>query len=219
MSEKQQQYSSHSRDFLHRARLRLDEKRPESLVYAALELRMGIEARMQQYLEAQEEVSAKKKKGWQIAVMARNIENIFRTGDKIAAFAFDPVDPGEGTHPFTLYYTPVNTTLRKKAEQLGNYLHSAGIVELTNENKWRTFRALLEDIYEELRRANIGTLLGVPLLSPEKKLRLFLELAPGERAEDVMSKLKAGTIGNLHVQYLDVLPEPVLNSNRFRLGK
>ena len=50
-------YRIHSRDYLQRARKRLDSGTPDALFHAAFELRCGIEARMQQYLEAQEHIS------------------------------------------------------------------------------------------------------------------------------------------------------------------
>jgi hypothetical protein len=46
-------YGIHARDYLTRARLRLDEQSPAGLFYAAFELRCGIESRLRQYIEAQ----------------------------------------------------------------------------------------------------------------------------------------------------------------------
>ena len=89
-------YGVSSRSYFRRAEKLLGDSTPESLFYAAFELRCGIEARMQQYLEAQKQISAKKRNGWQIAKLAKNIERIFRTGDKIAKFTF--YEKGKKTH-------------------------------------------------------------------------------------------------------------------------
>ena len=45
----QQEYGFKSRDYLKRAKARLNEDKGESLFYAALELRCGIEARLHEY--------------------------------------------------------------------------------------------------------------------------------------------------------------------------
>ena len=104
-------YDVLSRSYLRRAEKLLSDATPESLFYAAFELRCGIEARMYQYLEVQKQVSAKKKKGWQINKLATNIERIFRTGDKVARFAFRKRGRKK---PFAVfYYTPVNSKLVK----------------------------------------------------------------------------------------------------------
>jgi len=52
-------YKIGTRDFLFRARMRLDENNPESLLYAALELRLGIEARLQTYMDVIEDMPKK----------------------------------------------------------------------------------------------------------------------------------------------------------------
>ena len=52
-----EEYAIGSRDYLARARRRSSEGSAEALFYAALEVRSGVEARMQEYLEAQQHVS------------------------------------------------------------------------------------------------------------------------------------------------------------------
>ncbi len=69
-------YKISSRDYLKRAKKRLDEGSLESLFYASFELRCGVEARMQEYLAAQKDVSKKKKHGWKIPKSAKSLENI-----------------------------------------------------------------------------------------------------------------------------------------------
>src|SRR5436190_2225371 len=59
-------YGIDSVDYLRRARARLDEGTCEGLFYAAFELRSGTEARLQEYLDAREDVAKHKKKGWKI---------------------------------------------------------------------------------------------------------------------------------------------------------
>ena len=77
------EYGLHARDYLARACACLAEGSRAALFYAAFELRCGIEARLQQYLEAQREKTRKIKQGWRIAKLARHVERRFKTGDKV----------------------------------------------------------------------------------------------------------------------------------------
>ena len=77
------EYGLHARDYLARTRACLAKGSPATLFYAAFELRCGIEARLQQYLEAQRENTGKIKQGWRIAKLARHVNRRFKTGDKV----------------------------------------------------------------------------------------------------------------------------------------
>ena len=204
------EYRIHSRDYMRRARERLDEGTPGSIFYAAFELRCGIEARMQQYLEAQNHISNKMKKGWQIAQLAKNIEKAFRTGDKIVEFAIH--DRKTGSLLDVLYYTPVSSKLRKMGEQLGNYLHAMRVYRPNDDMWWQTTRSTLEDVYSELQKANIGTLLGVPLLNRRtKNLNMSVEPAEGEDDQFLLQRIGIpGAERMIRVSYLDELPPSVL---------
>ena len=104
-------YRVSSRDYLARARLCLDGGQISALFYAAFELRCGIEARMQEYLEVQEHISKKKRQGWQVAKLARNIEDAFRLGDKKAILNVRDKQTRELLFEFV--YTPVTTSLTR----------------------------------------------------------------------------------------------------------
>lgn len=203
-------YRISSKAYLQRARQRLDEATLEALFYAGFELRCGIEARLQEYLEEQEHISKKKKKGWKIAELQRNLEEAFDTGDKVIAFIVYNLETRVMIHEF--YYTPVNSKLRKMAEQLGNYMHSMKIYKSSSDIWWSEFRTSLESIYEELRKANIGTMLGIPLLDPEtKQVHFTSEARNGETVQSVLDRF--GGIGNtvgVWVRYLDDIPERLL---------
>jgi hypothetical protein len=201
-------YGAHSRDYLYRARQRLDEQKPEALFYAAFELRCGIEARMEEYLEAQKHISKKKKKGWRIADLSKNIEAVFQSGDNVIAFIVHNETTREILHEF--YYTPVNSGLRKMGEQLGNHLHSMKRYKPEEDQWWSDLRETLEQTYEELRKANIGTMLGAPLLDPKTNtVRFTSEVRNGESAEDILEKLAIGRSVVVQVRYLDDVPAHV----------
>lgn len=154
-------YGIAARDYLKRAQSRLGESALESLFYAAFELRCGIEARMQEYLEVWDHIAKKKKQGWRIAELGQNIEKSFRVGDAVIRWA---VHDGHSSELIAcLYYTPVTKGLRKRGEKIGNYMHSMKRYRATDDNWWMTFREELLQAAAELRTATMGTLLGPPL--------------------------------------------------------
>ena len=196
-------YGIHSRDYLRRARHLLDQHSVQTLFYAAFELRCGIEARMHQYLDAQAAVSKKKKRGWKIAKLAKNLNAAFRTGDKIVEFAIMLDGHSEAT---AFYYTPVRSKLRRMAQRLGDYMHAMQ-GHPTSKGWWEGMRAYLEQVFEELFQANTGTLLGPPLVSSAGKLDFVHELLPDEDAGDTLAALgKPGTEATIRVRYLDDVP-------------
>lgn len=201
--EVQMQYGTHSRDYLARARQRLDEGSLESIFYAAFELRCGIEARLQQYEEALANIAKIKRAGWEIPKVAKNIERAFRTGDKIARV--NVCDDATENVLYSFYYTPVNKNLRAMAGQIGDLLHFPKEYRAAENPWWNEKRTFLEQVYKELQKANMGTLLCVPLLNPKTGRAHFeTELESGEKIEDQI------TIGKRYlitVDYLDDLPE------------
>ncbi len=111
-----------SRAFLARARGQLNETQPEGILYAALELCLGIEARYHEYLNAAAELASLKKRGWQVSQLAKDLERVFRSGEKIASVQL--LEHKDGPVRRTFLYTPVRRRTRSIAERLGDYLHS-----------------------------------------------------------------------------------------------
>jgi len=204
-------YKISSRDYLERARLSLDDGGFDSLFYAALELRCGIEARMQEYLEAQDFVSKKLKKDWQIAKLGKGLEEAFKNNEKIVRIKL--FKPEEKTPFSTLFYTPITPKLRKQGEKLGNYLHKMKKIKKSSDVYWKNLRRELETIYIELKKANYGTLLGPPMLNKKTMLVNFNVEVPGPREiavrvlEEIKKKIIIGSEIIFNVEYLTKLPE------------
>lgn len=199
-------YSSGSRAYLNRARELLKTESFESLFYAAFELRCGIEARMQEYLEVAEDISEKKKQGWQIAHLAKNIEKAFKVGDKIVQLAFEDKATAKGC---AIYHTPVTSKLQKQGQQLGNYLHAMKVFRKADDPWWASFKSLLDETCEGLILATKGTLLGPLLLGPNgKTTKIHHELENDLLADELILGLgHGGGNFNLGIHYLDSLPE------------
>jgi hypothetical protein len=197
-------YNCGSRDYLARARILLDENTQQALFYAAFELRCGIEARLQEYLEVQEHLSEKRKEGWRIAELSKNLKRAFDDGDKIVEIGITDNRSGRTA---TLYYTPVRASLKKNGQQLGNYLYPMKKHKSAGDVWWKHFRELLESTYQGLNLATTGTLLGPPLLSPDNKSKFNIELGHQKTFDDFMMNFgKAGGEFKMSVKYLENLP-------------
>lgn len=200
------EYKISSRDYLARARNLLDGGDLEKLFHAAFELRCGIESRMEEYLEVWDHISKKKKKGWRIADIGKNVEAAFKSGDKIIRWAVYHEESGKLM--LSLYYTPVTSKLKKDGQKLGNYLHSMKKCKKSTDPYWLRFRSELEKTYMQLKIANTGTLLGPPLMKPgtgsvDMKLEIPPETDTGTMVNSIMKK---GKKIKVEVSYLNKLP-------------
>jgi len=192
-------YGIASRNYLERAKQRFEEGTNQSLFYAAFELRSGIEARMLEYLKVQRHISKKKRTGWQVAKLARNIEDAFRLGDKDAVLKVR--EPESKEIIFEARYTPVKRSLRNKAEKLGNYLHNLKKYHPDDGRYWLDLRKLISDGIEELEHANSGRLLGPMLMHPNKKhMDMKLELL-SEEEQEYIKKLQIDSNVNMEISY------------------
>jgi hypothetical protein len=200
-----QRYGVSSRDYLRRARARLDEETPEGLFYAAFELRAGVESRLQEYIEAQDRIQSRKKLGWHVAKLGKEMERMFRTGDKIVQLAI--LSDDGGTLLRNYYFTPVKQSLRKSVERIGEYLHAMRRSRAPDDPWWSRVRSFLEGVYAGLREATQGRLLGPPLMGP-KGTRFNLDIEPeeGEKVEDLLREF-VGTTRRVGVRYLDRIPD------------
>ena len=196
-------YGMSARDYLARARDRLDEGSRAALFYAAFELRCGVESRMREYLRAQKTISESKKDGWRIAKLAKDIEAVFKSGDKYVEIGI--IDPSTGQVLRLFIYTPVRANLRSAAERLGDLLHAARQYRADSDPWWQETRAFLEETWRELYLATRGELLGVPLIEKATG-QLQLQLQFHDRKEEYQRYIRKGTAAILGVKYHDQPP-------------
>ena len=199
-------YKIGTRDFLQRARKRLDENNPESIIYAALELRLGIEARLHKYMDVIEDLPKKKSKGWRISDLDKNLENTFRKGNHIVEIMIIE----ETTHkPLALfYYTPVSKELVKKGEKIGELLHAKKIYQTQQDDWFLKTKQFLEEVYIEVENANKGTLLGPPLYNPSiGRFDITIEYFDGYNPKEITERI--GVLGKrilMNVAYPEKYP-------------
>ena len=156
--------------------------------YCALELRFGIESRLREYLQYQDHVTAKKKNGWQIAALGKEIELAFS-----GCVQEVRIEVWSGGFPMLrCKYTPVTPELRGIGEQLGNYLHAPKTDDLRELEQWKDFEGKLSLGLKLLDYSCSGSLLGVPLVESGKKKgiktgRINLSISPEQNG--VMKEL------------------------------
>ncbi len=205
-------YQISARAYLVRAKNRLNEGTQIALFYAAFELRAGIQARMQEYLRAQEFVAQGKKEDWELGKLGRSIGEAFQLGDRIAQVSV--YDDKNGELIDDLYYTPVTSELQRQGERLGELLHAMQQFRTDKDLWWRETRARLEGIWRQLEIACSGTLLAPPLQYAENRIRLQNELLDETASARFRSKFKPGVTALIHVQYLDALPQVAKESTK-----
>lgn len=199
-------YDCSARGYLRRARQLAMKGDFDSLFYAAFELRCGIEARMREYLEVADDICEKKKQGWEIPKLAKNLEKAFMAGDKTVEVTFSA-----SNKECRLFYTPVTARLRSQGERLNDYRHAMKGPRKADDPWWRVLRTLLEATCEELALATKGTLLGPPLLHPNgKTIKTHNELEVEPLTDKMMIEIASvGKISNVSFRYLDSLPSDV----------
>ena len=149
------------------------------------------------------------KKGWRIAELGKNIDRIFTTVDKIAEFTIIEKETSNAIDTF--YYTPVTLRLRKMAEKLGDLMHAMKKYRKTDDKWWHDIRKYLEEVYLELEKANVGILLGIPLVKKgTKELSGNIEILKDRNPDKIKDIFKAGAQYLLKVRYLNDLPPDAL---------
>ena len=149
--------------YLVRARRQLDSGGHDALFYAAFELRCAVESRLQQYLDARDDIAKHRKKGWRIAAAEKELSKVFKDGRTIVELQLTESTAGR----LRLFYTPVTKALVSAAERLGDLLHHRK-TDLDNSDAcWAKIRGFLEKTFSSLEFASAGTLLAPPMKSPD----------------------------------------------------
>lgn len=181
----QLRYPSTASAFSERAMALLTSDDPASLFYAALEVRMGVEARLQSYVQASRHTSSALKKGWKIQHLAKGLEKAFKGQKDVVELSYAL---SSSELPFAiLHYTPVTSPLQKLAQRLGDYLHHREVTR--DDSWWGQFRSIVQSSQALLSAASAGQLLGPPLWDPKTgQVHLNLEFNAGDPAIEQMQQ-------------------------------
>lgn len=197
-------YPTASSDYLERAKVLLDEGTEASLIYAALELRCGVEARLKEYIETIDHIPKNQKKDWAVAKLGRSIETAYRTGDKIMIFTIQFPEDGE---QLQLMYTPVSKRLQELAKRFGDYLHAPHEETVVNTVWWQQLRNLLKEAYPLLMLANGGDLIGLPLIHrPTKRMSVRVVFKEEDPRYKLLARLTQGATHKVTINYIEPVP-------------
>jgi hypothetical protein len=200
------EYSPDALSCLMRAAALVESGNEAALLYAALELRFGIEARLHDIKDAHQEAVKMKKGAWEIAKIGNNIERAFQIGDKVCVLT---IKAGEEVR--TIYYTPVSKELRQIGMRLGAFLHSDQSARSYTTPWWNELRTNLMRGVDLLSSTCAGALLGPPLArrgTNQFHLRINMDVRDQNAREfgELVKKIGLGTTHPVHIDYLPSLP-------------
>lgn len=195
-------YGVGSDAYLARAKLRLEEKTAEALFYAAFELRCYVEARQDDYLDAQKEYARSIPKSYKIGAQGKVLERIFDS-KQIQSFAFAISD----SEVFKGYHVPVSPKLRKESEWLGNLLHAQMKFYPADDPWWRTTRERVLALYRLAWTCAQGNLPSPLFLVNGNSVGNIRVHGDQEYLNSLMAVLKPGAKGVMAVDYLKMPPE------------
>jgi len=192
-------YPINSRGYFERAKKRFSEGSEASLVYAILELRCAIEARLQEILDPHDHVPKKAKRTYKIDHLSKAISKNLcseNTGSTITVT--------DGDKTFVFRYIPVSLFLRKFAEKSGDYLHA--LKRPMDKKSWEALRSETEKAILALEENLTGNLLGPALMGAGNLCSLNIEL---ENYKDTLPDFAKKAIGDdrgmiLSVDYFEV---------------
>lgn len=193
-------YGIGSHAYMQRASERLAERSREALFYAALELRCAVEARQDEYLEAQKEYVRSIPKAWRIKDQGIELDRVF--DNKLIQHLVLRV-PGHDT--LEVYHVPVSDVLRKEAARLKDFLHAQSKVYSDDDDWWKKTRQRLCRVYTGIWNCCQGHLLSpVILRRGEMTGRMLMEVPDNQ--PHLARTLPAGANLIVTVDYLQKPP-------------
>jgi hypothetical protein len=158
---KDDSYLTMTSSFVERAENLLARGKKADLLYAALEVRMGIEARLQSYVHAHKDISKKIKNGWEIKRLAKALDEKGSWTQRVCEIEL--LFQVDGSSMAKLYFIPISSELKAIGAQLGDFLHYRESSVSRNAAWWERLRTTLDDGIRELRVCAQANFLGPPL--------------------------------------------------------
>jgi len=199
-------YNVDSKSYLKRARSQLDRHSYKGLFYAALELRFGIEARIQEYLESHTHIPNKRKKEWQLSHLDKTILKYFGDTNRVTKVIIRPSK--SPSKEMVCYYTPVTPELISIGQRLGDLLHVQTKHHSPKDGFWKTTKGMLEKAYKLLEISNKGTLMGPPLWKEKGKSAVMVLMGSSdEETESYHKTMQKGDRIVATIEHLNKFPE------------
>ena len=203
LGERENDYGVSSRSYLSRARDCLLNGGLRYLFYAAFELRCCVEARQDEYLEAQKRYRRSSPRSWEINKKSKELERIFAQ-DKIVRVTLS----GGCLGSITLYHVPVNINLRKQAQKIGEYMHAMLKSRPVDDEWWQDFNRQILEIYRSAWLTCQGHLLCPLFLHSDGTTEVAFEF-DRERFDTISLEqlVGEGRLVDVQVEYLSNHPE------------
>ena len=182
-------------DFLERAEHLHRDQDPVQILYAALELRMGIEARLREYAAQVIGVSKKRAQDWEIAKLGKTLHEAYGLGDTMLIILMRLPDGSEAQ----FLYAPVSLRLQEIGKQLGDFLHAKRVTTAFGEADQAELRRLLQEGVGLLQLACAGE-----VLRPSTGDGMLVALEPGDPRAAIIESIQHGASPEVHI--IDITP-------------
>ncbi|WP_414814962.1 hypothetical protein [Rhizobium sp. IY2] len=194
-------YGVSSRSYLKRAKCRINENTDEGLFYAALELRSFLEARQDEYLDAQRTYAKSMPAAWETSKQWKALQRISKS-DKIQHLNFSFSDG------WTLeaFHVPVTETFRKATEKLSDMLHAQAVYRPPESPWWEEARHKVIAVYRSAWLCQQGTLLCPALVDKDMIEGRLALLLPGGETEEYAKRFAKDQTMFVKVNYLESVP-------------
>lgn len=195
-------YPTRAAAFAERAQRLIESDDPAQWFYATLEVRFGVEARLQAYVTAARVTDCSIKDGWEIAKLAKGIDKAFKAeGNRVVKIQYKR--RGDVVPMCSVRFTPVPPDLVQAAQRLGDYLHHREERLPYTSDWWNDFRCRVRKATAQLAASAQGELLGPPLWEPStRQLKLQYEFPKDDpRLEQLMSLAKSREELIISVEY------------------
>lgn len=172
--------------YLSRAKLLQQSGEKATLIYAALELRCGIEARLKEHTSVAIGVSKTQTQEWEIKKLARTLNQAFGLGDSML-IVFLAMEDGRNCQ---FMCAPVNSQLQEIGKRCGGYLHAIKPERVSSAEFWRELKAMVMEGCGLLELACFSE-----ILRPTIDEGLHFQLLPGDQRVSIVQDLQAGKPG------------------------
>ena len=164
-----------------------------SLIYAALELRCGVEARLQAHASVAKGISKRQAEQWEIKKLARTLDQAFGLGDSML-LVFLSMEDGRACQ---FIYAPVSSRLQEIAKRCGDYLHALPPERVASREFWSELRSMLTEGCGLLELA-----CSSEILRPTVEGGLHFELQPDDPRVSIVQAIQAGASGKFSIATL-----------------
>lgn len=190
--------------YLRRCKKHRDAGGLQDLLYAALELRMGVEARLAESVQAVDGLTVAQRRQWRVVHLASTLQAVkWSNGDDVLVMLYHLKDPDE---TFELHYFPVTKRLTETVGRLGDFLHRNERLVSDQATVHRELTTLVKEGYGDLLMASSGELLGLPQVDPKTgSVNVILTFPDGDpRATALQKSFKSGR--KYHVDWFTITP-------------